>query len=141
MNAEVRFTIVRGLSEGKEFRFPQRAIGAIGRGDDCLLRLPGSPVNMDVSRHHCLLDIAPPAIWVHDMGSRNGTYVNGEKIGQRTPGVAAEAATGFDLPERSLRDGDELRVGSITFRVNISGEDKTAGTAKPTNQFGGVPVR
>ncbi|KYC36281.1 hypothetical protein WA1_52005 [Scytonema hofmannii PCC 7110] len=37
------------------------------------------------SRYHCLLDINPPDIRVRDFGSRNGTYVNGKKIGQRQP--------------------------------------------------------
>jgi len=30
-----------------------------------------------------LLDINPPDIRVRDFGSKNGTFVNGEKIGQR----------------------------------------------------------
>ena len=48
------------------------------------LRLPNGPGYADVSRHHCLLHIDPPAVWVRDLGSRNGTRVNGTQIGHPT---------------------------------------------------------
>jgi hypothetical protein len=48
-----------------------------------------------VSRLHAILENHGSAWSVRDMGSRNGTYVNGEKIDA----------------ERVLRSGDELRVG------------------------------
>jgi pSer/pThr/pTyr-binding forkhead associated (FHA) protein len=38
---------------------------------------------MRISRYHCLLDINSPDIRVRDLGSLNGTIVNGKKIGQR----------------------------------------------------------
>jgi pSer/pThr/pTyr-binding forkhead associated (FHA) protein len=119
MAPEVRLTITRGLSEGKVFVFRDRTVGAIGRADDCLLRMPPHLVHLDVSRHHCLLDIKPPEIWVRDLGSKNGTYVNGEKIGQRDHGRPPEAVSAFDLPDRPLKEGDELRVGETVFRVSI----------------------
>ena len=121
MTAEVKLTIVCGLPEGKEFVFRDRTVGTVGRADDCLLRLPCDLAHRDVSRHHCLLDIDPPAIRVRDLGSRNGTYVNGTKIGQRRPGITPEAVLGFDMPERPLDDGDELRIGGTVFRVSICG--------------------
>jgi hypothetical protein len=49
-----------------------------------------------VSRVHAVLENFGQAWSVRDLGSRNGTYVNGEKIGA----------------ERVLRSGDELRLGS-----------------------------
>ena len=49
-----------------------------------------------VSRVHAVLENFGQAWSVRDLGSRNGTYVNGEKISA----------------ERVLRSGDELRVGS-----------------------------
>jgi len=119
MTAEVRLTIVCGLPEGKEFVFRDRTVGAVGRAEDCLLRLPRDPLHLDVSRHHCLLDIDPPEVRVRDLGSKNGTYVNGTKIGQRRPGVPPEEVSAFDMPERSLDEGDELRIGGTVFRVSI----------------------
>jgi pSer/pThr/pTyr-binding forkhead associated (FHA) protein len=125
MSVEVRLTITRGLSEGKAFVFHDRTVGAVGRGDDCLLRLPSNLAHMDVSRHHCLLTIDPPSIHVRDLGSRNGTYVNGLKIGQRERGLPPQAASAVAMPERALQEGDELRVGATVFRVHIEGDTAT----------------
>src|SRR5436309_687458 len=49
-----------------------------------------------VSRLHAVLENFGQAWAVRDLGSRNGTYVNGERI----------------AAERILRSGDELRLGS-----------------------------
>ncbi|HYT89852.1 MAG TPA: FHA domain-containing protein [Gemmataceae bacterium] len=121
MVAEVRLTITRGLSEGKVFIFHERSIGMVGRAEGSLLRLPNSPATVDVSRRHCLLDIDPPLIHVRDLGSKNGTYVNGANIGQRERGLPPEVASA-DMPEYALEEGDELRVGGTIFRVSISRE-------------------
>ena len=114
MSAEVKLTITQGLSEGKVFTFRESTIGTIGRAGDCLLRLPNTLPHLDVSRHHCLLDIDPPEVWVRDLGSRNGNYVNGTLVGCT------------DLPrsesEFVLHDGDELRLGNTAFRVLIADE-------------------
>ena len=140
MSAEVRLTIVQGLQEGKEFVFRQRVIGAIGRGEGCLLRLPGDLAHLDVSRRHCLLDINPPTVRVRDLGSRNGTYVNGMKIGQREHGLRAEAALACEMPERVLEDGDELRVGGTVFRVSICGDRNVAGKPRRCGEGSAVLV-
>jgi serine/threonine-protein kinase len=121
MAAEVRLTITDGLSEGKVFRFRERTVGAIGRAEECLLRPPTCLATLDVSRRHCLLGIDPPFLHVCDLGSKNGTYVNGIKIGQRECGLAAEVPSTDTLWLR-LNEGDELRVGGTTFRVSIFGK-------------------
>jgi pSer/pThr/pTyr-binding forkhead associated (FHA) protein len=124
MAAEVRLTITHGLSEGKVFTFRKRTTGAIGRAEDCLVRLPYCLATLDVSRHHCLLDIDPPSLFVRDLGSKNGTFINGGKIGQREPGLPAEAAA-LDTVEVGLEDGDEIRVGGTTFRLSVPGTVRT----------------
>jgi pSer/pThr/pTyr-binding forkhead associated (FHA) protein len=126
MTAEVRLTIAQGTPEGKTFTFRARTVGTMGRADDCLLRLPGDMAHLDVSRHHCLLEIDPPLIRVRDLGSKNGTFVNGANIGQRSRGLSPEAAAYLDMPERTLGDGDELRVGGTVFRVGVTGEEPPA---------------
>jgi serine/threonine-protein kinase len=50
-------------------------VGTVGRASDCLIRLPSDLEYCIVSRHHCLLDIAPPEVRVRDLGSLNGTFV------------------------------------------------------------------
>jgi eukaryotic-like serine/threonine-protein kinase len=123
MNPEVTLTVVRGLDPGKEYTFRERTLCTVGRGPDCLLQLPDDPAHLDVSRRHCLLDIDPPRVRVRDLGSRNGTYVNGLNIGQRPRGLTPAAGSGMELPEHALEDGDEVRVGGTVFRVCIGGQE------------------
>ncbi|MGO4423600.1 FHA domain-containing protein, partial [Streptomyces sp. MCAF7] len=84
--ARVAFTVLQGPLQGRTFEFPERATCVVGRADDCTLQLPEDEGYSGISRHHCLLDINPPDVRVRDLGSINGTYVNGDKIGQRDEG-------------------------------------------------------
>ena len=113
----VRLVGTGGSLSGREFVFTGRTLCIMGRDPECRLCLRGEPPDRTVSRRHCLLDIDPPHVWVFDLGSRNGTFVNGEKLGGRDratdlvpPGVPLEA---------QLRDGDELSIGQSRFRVAI----------------------
>lgn len=58
-----------------------------------------------VSRRHCQLRIADGEILVKDLGSANGTGLNG-----------AELKPQQEMP---IADGDELRIGALTLRVII----------------------
>ncbi|MDF0552306.1 FHA domain-containing protein [Kamptonema sp. UHCC 0994] len=49
-----------------------------------------------ISRYHCLLDINPPDIRVRDFGSKNGTFVNGKKIGQRQANQTPEEGANYE---------------------------------------------
>jgi hypothetical protein len=60
----------------------------------------------NVSRRHAEVRRGPDGTWlVADLGSTNGTKVNGERIGG----------------PRQLKDGDEITVGSTTVRFEASG--------------------
>lgn len=52
----------------------------IGRADDCLVRLPSARV----SRHHARLRVEGNAAWLEDLGSRNGTRIDGRLIEEAT---------------------------------------------------------
>ncbi|GAA2069765.1 hypothetical protein GCM10009801_19880 [Streptomyces albiaxialis] len=118
--ATVTLTVVRGGLEPGEHVFGERTTRVLGRSPDCSPRVPDDARHRTVSRHHCLLDINPPDIRVRDFGSLNGTYVNGEKIGQRRRGLTPEEAAGETYPEHDLADGDEIRLGATVLRVAIS---------------------
>jgi serine/threonine-protein kinase len=118
MPAQVVVQVIRGKLKGKSFRFDRRALCLIGRAEDCRIRLPSDRDHRFVSRHHCLLDVDPPRVRVQDFGSRNGTYLNGRKIGQRPLDHRADLVP-LDFPECDLTDGDRLRVGKTVFLVRI----------------------
>jgi predicted component of type VI protein secretion system len=65
-------------------------------------------IDKSVSRHHCALavDITTRAIRVRDMESRNGTFVNDERL----LGVCA------------LQDGDKLTVGHVPLTIHIASD-------------------
>jgi hypothetical protein len=73
-----------------------------------------------VSRVHAVLENLGFAWSIRDVGSRNGTYLNGEKI----------------TAERVLRSGDELRVGNsrlVFWELKQGGEDDTE-AVEPTQR-------
>lgn len=71
----------------------------LGRDDtaDALIDDP------EVSRHHAKVSIAPERVTVEDLGSKNGTFVRGERI---TSPV-------------ELFDGDEVRLGPVSLTVKV----------------------
>lgn len=69
----------------------------IGCGGDMNLRLEDDTV----SQHHATLTLKGDECWVRDDSSRNGTYVNGQRLGGK---------------ERLLRDGDILGFGPFEYR-------------------------
>jgi serine/threonine protein kinase len=79
-------------------------------------------VDMTISRYHCLLDINPPDIRVRDLGSLNGTFVNGKKIGQRQREQTAKEAVKLNFPEYNLQNGDEIKLGDILFKIEVEAE-------------------
>lgn len=71
----------------------------IGRSEDCHLR-PRSDL---VSRHHCAIILDGDYLAVRDFGSKNGTFVNGERV----------------RGEQVLSEGDTLIVGVLEFKIKI----------------------
>jgi pSer/pThr/pTyr-binding forkhead associated (FHA) protein len=120
MDSTVTLLVTRGPLAGRKFLFDEPTTCLIGRSRDCTITLPLEAEHLDVSRHHCLLEIAPPAVRVRDLGSLNGTYVNGKKIGQRRAGLAPADMEGSHQPAVALIDGDEIQLGEHTaFRLCI----------------------
>ncbi len=58
-----------------------------------------------VSRHHCKLVLRNEELFIEDIGSANGTYVNGNQIDQNT--------------EVQLRDQDIIRLGGEKYRISL----------------------
>jgi pSer/pThr/pTyr-binding forkhead associated (FHA) protein len=111
--------ILRALTgelRGQEFTLHGTSYWLLGRASSCQVQLLGDAM---VSRQHCLIGLEGEATWVQDLGSLNGTHVNGQKIGRRQKEHRPEATT--DAPLRQeLHDGDELRLCSHVFAVVLS---------------------
>ena len=111
---KVQLVVVRGKPEGKVIPL----VGPnfkIGRGETCHLR----PNSEQVSREHAEFTISGEAVVVRDLGSRNGTLVNGKAL-------TAEACR--------LKDRDLVQVGPLTFAVAIldAAGDGRQGGATPS---------
>ena len=107
---DAKLVVAKGKTAVREI--PLAGINTIiGRRADCSLRIP-SPL---VSRQHCELTQAGTRLIVKDLGSSNGTFVNGAKIKQK-----------------ELKSGDTLGVGPITFIVQLGGASVSpADTSRP----------
>jgi predicted component of type VI protein secretion system len=95
---EVRLVILHGEHQGREIPLPETMF-LIGRDDQCHLR-PHCP---RVSRLHCAIATWAGKVRVRDLRSRNGTYLNGQRI----------------EGEVAVEDGDQLRVGTQIFAFQI----------------------
>jgi eukaryotic-like serine/threonine-protein kinase len=118
MATKVILTVVKGSCEGEQFVFADETRCLVGR-EDCDISLPRSMGHLDVSRQHCLFEIEPPVVRVRDLGSLNGTFVNGEKIGQRAGRQPLANIDPNEFPARELKDGDEVQVGQSVIRVGV----------------------
>ena len=67
----------------------------IGRGDECQVRTSSSLV----SRQHCLIHVTRESATLRDLGSTNGTLINGNRI----------------LGDRELVAGDLVQIGPVVF--------------------------
>jgi len=113
---KVQLVVVRGKPEGKVIPLAGPKF-KIGRGETCHLR----PNSEQVSREHAEFSINGDVLNVRDLGSRNGTLVNGKAL-------TSEACR--------LQDRDLVQVGPLTFAVSIL-ED--AATAKAQASPGASP--
>ncbi len=78
-------------------RIPLAGRLTLGRGADADLQL----VDGKVSREHCRIDAIGVRAMIEDLGSQNGTYVNGELISRPTP----------------VAEGDEIMLGDTLLLV------------------------
>ena len=124
MPASVQLHITEGIAKGKVFTFAAHDTFFLGRHPDCHMHLPDDTC---VSRHHFILEACPPQACVRDLGSRNGTYVNGRKVGGRKEGESPEEGARRAYPEVTLKHGDRIQVGDTALEVHVTQAEKQAG--------------
>jgi hypothetical protein len=79
--------------------FPVDGDATLGRGGGCTV-----PLSFDtfVSQVHARVSERDGTLWIEDIGSTNGTYVNGERIDQPT----------------KLRKGDRVQLGETVLETD-----------------------
>ena len=120
MTGKVVLKITAGKQTGEQFTFNSHDTFIFGRMNDCHVCIPDDNY---ISRHHFILEANPPDARIRDLGSLNGTYVNGEKIGSRLVNETPEEGAKRNYPQVDLYDGDEIKTGDTHFLVLI-GKDK-----------------
>ncbi len=84
-----KFVITAGPDSGDEFELAsgKTVIGRDPQNTDVCLTTPG------ISRQHCAIEIADTATTITDLGSSNGTFVNGKRIKAATPLVSGDTVS------------------------------------------------
>jgi len=115
--------LLRGVSGeifGKQYQVRDKTL--IGRDAYCDIVLPYP----EVSRHHVRLDAAADGVRLYDLGSSNGTFVNGQQV-----------------REALLSNGDEIAIHVARFRFEVPGalpDPRSALNASQTPARQGTPV-
>jgi pSer/pThr/pTyr-binding forkhead associated (FHA) protein len=114
-----QLVILRGRSEAKVHRLGA-GVTVAGRQEGCQLQVKSS----QVSRKHCEFFEDDGVVQVKDLGSSNGTFVNGEKV----------------EGQRALKPGDEVFFGGIKFRLELASDGaRPQDTAPRTSSPVAVP--
>ena len=96
-----QLVIAEGKEAGREFLFDQTSV-VIGRTPECDVIL----YDAGVSRRHARIFDEGAGILIEDLGSSNGTVVNGSKVAKH-----------------ALKDGDSITLGPVKFTFSaVAGE-------------------
>ncbi|SDZ79039.1 FHA domain-containing protein [Microbulbifer marinus] len=90
--------------------FPVKETTVVGRSDECDITFSLS----HLSRRHARLEVREGLLFVTDLGSANGTYLNNKRI-----------------VETRVRRGDELRFDTLSFSVVGPADDLDKTTVRP----------
>ncbi len=96
--------------KGQRFTFTRSVI--LGRGQQCDVVLPEA----SVSRRHAQISVSDERCFLADLGSGNGTFLNGEALAKPAP----------------LVSGDEVRIGTAVFEFRDGDSPKLDGTRSHT---------
>lgn len=98
---KISLEIVKGPEKGRIFALPEDPTTYVaGRGGKAKLKFGDS--DPYISRHHFLLEVAPPRVYFKDLDVTNPSQVNG-----------------FFVDEAELNDGDLIEVGYTKLRVRV----------------------
>ncbi len=117
---KVELVVVRGRPEGKTIPVTSPRF-VIGRNPECHLR----PNSEEVSRRHVEFLLGESTVQVRELGSRNGTLVNGTKLGNEP---------------LTLQEGDLVQIGQLAFAIKITGVTPVAPQPQQETAPAAAPV-
>mgnify|MGYP004522242371 CR=1 FL=1 len=103
MDSDLVLRCVSGVLAGRQFSVGEKM--TIGRAPDNTLVVP--PRASTVSGHHCALQVHNGKTYICDLGSTNGTYLNGRRL---QPGAAVELVPGMQLTIGSIQSGERFLI-------------------------------
>src|SRR2546423_8825776 len=101
---QVVLVMFRADGERRSFSV-SRDMTVIGRREDCDLRIPLG----EISRKHCRLIKEDGTLRLEDLGSSNGTYLNGKRV-----------------QEAAIEPGDSLQVVQWVIMLTVDGDPAVA---------------
>lgn len=110
MAATIRLTVLTGPHQGDRYCFRERGSMTLGRASACDVCFCGVERDQRISRRHCQVTFDPPTVFVEDLGSSNGTYINGHSC----PPTEAERAAPV-----IAESGAILTIGGTSLRVDL----------------------
>jgi predicted component of type VI protein secretion system len=96
---DVKLIVEKGGKRGQVVQFSERE-AILGRAKGCTVRIPSA----EVSRRHCRLVFLSGSLYVEDLTSANGTYLDGREV----------------IGVEYVASGSRLNVGPVRFRVEYS---------------------
>lgn len=114
---ELKLVLAKGEPKGKVIEIAKTP-AVIGREPECDVVI-ASP---KVSRKHCRIEMAGNAVSLSDLGSANGTFVNGTKV-----------------QKVELHPGDKLVIGPLGFVVEFVGATGSKPVAKTSSKAAAEP--
>jgi len=103
--------VLSGLLSGQSVRLSRKLL--IGRAEDCDVQVE----SQFVSAHHCIVLLDEYTLRLRDLGSKNGTYVNGRKIGTHMI---------------TLSHGDTVSIGDVNLLIELTPGTDCAEFIPPT---------
>lgn len=94
LQVQAYLIVLSGPEVGRMFKLDEPEF-TLGRSSDAIVRIN----DVGISRHHARIELDPQGVFIKDLSSANGTFLNGKRLGQRL----------------QLHDGDKITLGSTTI--------------------------
>jgi pSer/pThr/pTyr-binding forkhead associated (FHA) protein len=111
---QVLLRIANGKSNVRKVRLQADTI--IGRSPDCQLKVASN----QISRRHCQIFVRQDSVAIKDLGSANGTFVNGRRV---PPEVEVPLTPGTRIMLGPLQFTVEYDIPGVVSACPVSQED------------------